>query len=95
MLEQFTDNWEARWKVSSAKKDDKSTEEEWAYVGTWAVEEPSVLKGMEGDKGLVIKDKAAHHAISAKFPKPLNNKGKTLVVQYEVKLQSESAGCSR
>jgi calnexin len=46
-----------------------------------------VLKGMEGDKGLVIKDKAAHHAISAKFPKAIDNKGNTLVVQYEVKLQ--------
>lgn len=90
-LEQFTDDWESRWKASSAKKDDKSTEEEWAYVGTWAVEEPSVLKGMEQDKGLVIKDKAAHHAISAKFPKAVNNKGKTLVVQYEVKLQSKSS----
>lgn len=87
-FEQFTDDWESRWKPSHAKKDDKSTEEEWAYVGNWAVEEPSVLKGMEGDKGLVIKDKAAHHAISAKFPKAINNKGKTLVVQYEVKLQS-------
>lgn len=89
-LEQFTDDWESRWKPSHAKKEnDKSTEEEWAYVGTWAVEEPSVLKGMEGDKGLVIKDKAAHHAISAKFPKVIDNKGKTLVVQYEVKLQSK------
>lgn len=86
-LEQFTDDWESRWKPSHAKKDDKSTEEEWAYVGNWAVEEPTVLKGMEGDKGLVIKDKAAHHAISAKFPKAINNKGKDLVVQYEVKLQ--------
>ncbi|KAF2009829.1 calnexin-like protein [Aaosphaeria arxii CBS 175.79] len=87
-LEQFTDDWESRWKPSHAKKDDKSTEEEWAYVGNWAVEEPTVLKGVEGDKGLVIKDKAAHHAISAKFPKAINNKGKTLVVQYEVKLQN-------
>ncbi|KAF2707802.1 calnexin-like protein [Pleomassaria siparia CBS 279.74] len=86
-LEQFTDDWESRWKASSAKKDDKSTEEEWAYIGKWAVEEPTVLKGINGDKGLVIKDKAAHHAISAKFPKAVNNKGKTLVVQYEVKLQ--------
>ena len=42
---------------------------------------------MEGDKGLVLKDKAAHHAISAKFPKKIDNKGKDLVVQYEVKLQ--------
>lgn len=58
------------------------------YVGTWAVEEPYVLKGIEGDKGLVVKNPAAHHAISAKFDKAIDNKGKTLVVQYEVKLQS-------
>lgn len=88
-MEQFTDDYGKRWKESHAKKDDKSTEEEWAYIGNWSVEEPSVLKGMEGDKGLVIKDPAAHHAISAKFPKVINNKGKTLVVQYEVKLQSK------
>jgi len=44
---------------------------------------------MEGDKGLVIKDKAAHHAISAKFPKAIDNKDNTLVVQYEVKLQGK------
>ncbi|KAI9728015.1 MAG: hypothetical protein M1828_005420 [Chrysothrix sp. TS-e1954] len=86
-LEQFTDDWESRWQASHAKKDDKSTDEEWAFVGNWAVEEPSVLKGIEGDKGLVLKDKAAHHAISAKFPKKIDNKGKDLVVQYEVKLQ--------
>ncbi|KAJ5206244.1 Concanavalin A-like lectin/glucanase subgroup [Penicillium cf. griseofulvum] len=85
-LEQFTDDWESRWKPSHAKKDDKS-EEEWAYVGEWAVEEPSVLKGIDGDKGLVVKNAAAHHAISAKFPKKIDNKGKTLVVQYEVKPQ--------
>ncbi|KAI8218476.1 Calnexin-like protein, partial [Colletotrichum sp. SAR 10_96] len=85
-LEQFTDDWEQRWSPSHAKKDSKD-EEEWAYVGEWAVEEPKVYKGMEGDKGLVVKNPAAHHAISAKFPKKIDNKGKTLVVQYEVKLQ--------
>jgi len=52
-----------------------------------------VFKGLEGDKGLVLKDKAAHHAISAKFPTVIDNKGKSLVVQYEVKLQGKSA-CS-
>lgn len=91
-LEQFTDDWEKRWKPSHAKKDMKSSgkeEEEWAYVGEWSVEEPTVYKGMENDKGLVVKNKAAHHAISAKFPKKIDNKGKTLVVQYEVKLQSK------
>lgn len=35
----------------------------------------------------VVKNVAAHHAISAKFPKPIDPKDKTLVVQYEVKLQ--------
>jgi calnexin len=87
-LEQFTDDWESRWTPSHAKKEDSKTEEDWAYVGEWAVEEPIVLPGMVGDKGLVVKNPAAHHAISAKFPKKIDNKGKTLVVQYEVKLQS-------
>lgn len=93
-LEQFTDDWETRWKPSHAKKDTSASdkdnaEEEWAYVGEWSVEEPFQYKGIEGDKGLVIKNAAAHHAISAKFPKKIDNKGKTLVVQYEVKLQSK------
>ncbi|KAE8444995.1 hypothetical protein EG329_014001 [Mollisiaceae sp. DMI_Dod_QoI] len=89
-VEQFTDDWDARWKPSHAKKDTKGEkeDEEWAYVGEWAVEEPHTFKGMEGDKGLVVKNAAAHHAISAKFPKKIDNKGKTLVVQYEVKLQN-------
>lgn len=87
-MEQFTEGWESRWIPSQAKKEDSQSEDEWAFVGKWAVEEPSVFKGMEGDKGLVVKDVAAHHAISAKFPKKIDNKGKTLVVQYEVKPQS-------
>ncbi|KAI0125769.1 putative calcium-binding protein precursor cnx1 [Xylariales sp. AK1849] len=90
-LEQFTDDWDSRWKPSHAKKDTKGStnpEEEWAYVGEWSVEEPTVYKGAVGDKGLVVKNAAAHHAISAKFPKKIDNKGKTLVVQYEVKLQN-------
>ncbi|KAK4168501.1 Calreticulin family-domain-containing protein [Cladorrhinum sp. PSN259] len=87
-LEQFTDDWDKRWKPSHAKKDTKGAEEEWAYVGEWAVEEPTVYKGIEADKGLVVKNAAAHHAISAKFPKKIDPKGKALVVQYEVKLQN-------
>ncbi|OJJ57546.1 hypothetical protein ASPSYDRAFT_32691 [Aspergillus sydowii CBS 593.65] len=87
-LEQFTDDWQSRWNPSHAKKEDSKSEEDWAYVGEWAVEEPSVFKGIEGDKGLVVKNVAAHHAISAKFPKKVDNKGKTLVVQYEVKPQN-------
>ena len=88
-FEQFTDDWDSRWAPSHAKKEDSKATEEWAYVGTWNVEEPNVLKAIEGDKGLVVKNPAAHHAISAKFDKAIDNKGKTLVVQYEVKLQSK------
>jgi len=89
-LEQFTDDWDTRWKISKATKtNDDTTEEELAYVGTWSVEEPILYKGMEGDNGLVIKDKAALHAISSVFSKPIDNTDKTLVVQYEVKLQDE------
>lgn len=88
-FEQFTDDWDSRWQPSHAKKQDSKTEEDWAYVGEWAVEEPHVLKAIDGDKGLVVKNPAAHHAISAKFDKKIDNKGKTLVVQYEVKLQSK------
>lgn len=90
-LEQFTDDWETRWKPSHAKKEtDGSSEEEWQFVGNWAVEEPAIYPGMVGDKGLVVKDKAAHHAISAKFAKPIDASSKPLVVQYEVKLQGTS-----
>lgn len=87
-FEQFTDDWDSRWKPSHAKKEDSKTTEEWAYVGEWAVEEPHVFKAIEQDKGLVVKNPAAHHAISAKFPKKIDNKKNTLVVQYEVKLQN-------
>jgi calnexin len=89
-LEQFTEDWDTRWKPSHAKKEKVAGdegEEEWAYVGNWAVEEPYSFPGMVGDKGLVVKDKAAHHAISAKFDKPISAKDQPLVVQYEVKLQ--------
>ncbi|KAI5286046.1 hypothetical protein KEM54_000101 [Ascosphaera aggregata] len=87
-LEQFTDDWDSRWTPSHAKKEDSKSEEDWQYVGEWSVEEPTVFPGIKGDKGLVVKNVAAHHAISAKFPKPIDNKGKTLVVQYEVKMQN-------
>jgi len=91
-VEQFTDDWSSRWTLSKAKKDDPKTEEDWRYVGEWSVEEASVYPAIVGDKGLVVKNPAAHHAISAKFPKKIDNKGKTLVVQYEVKLQSTLRG---
>ena len=44
--------------------------------------------GTSNDKALVLKTAAAHHAISALFPKPLSFVDKPLVIQYEVKFQN-------
>jgi len=81
-VEQFTSDWSDRWSASHATKQTEAGQEQFSYVGQWSVEEPTVFKGMIGDKGLVVKNVAAHHAISASFDTPLDNTGKTLVVQY-------------
>ena len=81
-IEQFTPDWSERWSASSATKQTEAGKEQFSYIGQWVVEEPNVFKGMIGDKGLVVQNAAAHHAISAPFEVPLDNTGKTLVVQY-------------
>ncbi|KAJ3255999.1 hypothetical protein HK103_005806 [Boothiomyces macroporosus] len=88
-LEQFDGEWEKRWFPSSAKKivDGVEDDELLRYRGEWDVEEPKTQL-IVGDKGLVLKTLAAHSAIAAKFDKPVDPKGKTLVVQYEVKTQN-------
>ncbi|KAF9011146.1 Calreticulin family-domain-containing protein [Cyathus striatus] len=85
-VEQFTDDWSERWTPSEATKKTPVGGETFSYVGKWEVEDPSISV-VEGDKGLVAKSKAAHHAISAPFAKPIDFKDKPLVVQYEVKYQ--------
>ncbi|AOA62936.1 Calnexin [Komagataella phaffii CBS 7435] len=70
------------WKISHAVKN-----EEFTYVGEWAIEEPVVYPGFKKDRGLVVKSEAAHHAISAQLPQVFDNTDNTLVLQYEVKLQ--------
>ncbi|KAM6498822.1 Calreticulin family domain containing protein [Amanita muscaria] len=85
-IEQFTADWSERWTRSEATKKSANGEETFSYVGEWEVEEPSVSV-IEGEKGLVAKSKAAHHAVSAPFATPINFSEETLVVQYEVKYQ--------
>ncbi|KAL0951769.1 hypothetical protein HGRIS_008441 [Hohenbuehelia grisea] len=85
-IEQFTDDWADRWTPSEATKKTAGGSETWSYVGKWSVEDPE-QSFVDGDKGLVAKSKAAHHAISAPFEKPLDFGDKPLVVQYEVKYQ--------
>lgn len=87
-FEQFdSDDWSQLWKISKAKKDD-----EFSYTGEWAVEEHKIFPGLKGDKGLVLKTKAAHHAIHVPLETPFDNTDNTLVAQYEVKLQ-EGLSC--
>ncbi|KAG8946216.1 hypothetical protein FRC04_011962 [Tulasnella sp. 424] len=86
-LEQFTGDWQERWTPSEATKKTAVGGETFSYVGKWSVEEPFKEVSIVGDKGLVAKDKATHHAISAPIVKPVNPKGKTLVIQYEAKFQ--------
>ncbi|KAI5122387.1 hypothetical protein M0805_004144 [Coniferiporia weirii] len=85
-LEQFTDDWSDRWTVSEATKKTPVGTETFSYVGKWEVEEPA-KPVIAGDKGLVAKSKAAHHAISAPFTSAIDFSDKPLVVQYEVEYQ--------
>jgi len=74
------------WKLSTARKDD--TDDNIAkYDGHWVIEEPEE-SSLQGDKGLVLKSRAKHHAISAFLKKPFTFEGKPFVVQYEVKFQN-------
>lgn len=72
--------------MSEATKKTPVGTETFSYVGKWEVEEPSQLV-INGDKGLVAKSKAAHHAITAPVPQSIPLGDEPLVVQYEVKYQ--------
>ncbi|GAA5823768.1 hypothetical protein JCM3770_005553 [Rhodotorula araucariae] len=85
-IEQFESGFD-RWSPSKATKTERDNEV-FSYVGKWAIEEPSVYPGLAGDHGLVLKSKAAHHAISAPLDAPFDPKGKGIALSYEVKLQN-------
>ncbi|XP_018592834.2 calnexin [Scleropages formosus] len=74
------------WVLSKAKKD--GIDEEIAkYDGKWEVEE-MIESRLPGDKGLVLKSRAKHHAIAAPMLRPFIFDTKPLIVQYEVNFQS-------
>lgn len=51
-----------------------------SLTGKWAVEEMKDSK-LPGDKGLVLKSKAKHHAISAQLLRPFTFDTKPLIIQ--------------
>ena len=70
--ESFADGWDSKWVKSSAK--DAKELGEWKHTG-----------GKYGDdKGIQTGEDARFYQISTKMDSPVNNKGKTLVVQYSV-----------
>uniref|UniRef100_UPI00398EBB49 calnexin isoform X2 n=1 Tax=Pristiophorus japonicus TaxID=55135 RepID=UPI00398EBB49 len=71
------------WVESEAKKDDT---DDIKYEGTWAVEE-SYDQKIPGNKGLVLKSRAKHHAIATHLQRPIYFKDLPLIVQYEVHFQ--------
>eukprot|EP00158_Paraphelidium_tribonemae_P002746 Partr_v1_DN25634_c0_g1_i1_m4429 putative Calnexin len=96
-VEQFDSAWESRWKSSAAVKktpegfeagENDNVEDLFRYRGEWSVEE-AAKNALDGDRGLVAKTAAAHHAISVSFEKPVNPEGKDLVIQYDLKFQEE------
>ncbi|XP_054059224.1 calmegin isoform X2 [Rissa tridactyla] len=84
----FTETFDGEfsgWVLSKTKKED--TDDNIAkYDGRWEVEE---LKEntVPGDRGLVLKSVAKHHAISAMLTKAFIFDNKPLIVQYEVNFQ--------
>ncbi|XP_035264936.1 calnexin isoform X1 [Anguilla anguilla] len=74
------------WVLSKAKKEDID-EEIAKYDGKWEVEELKDSK-LPGDKGLVLKSRAKHHAISAHLLRPFVFDTKPLIIQYEVNFQT-------
>ncbi|NXJ96030.1 CLGN protein, partial [Corythaixoides concolor] len=84
----FTETFDgvlAGWVLSKTKKEDTDDNIS-KYDGKWEVEE---LKEntVAGDKGLVLKSVAKHHAISAMLTKAFIFDNKPLIVQYEVNFQ--------
>ncbi|XP_065159798.1 calnexin isoform X2 [Atheta coriaria] len=73
------------WVKSQAKKEGIS-EDIAKYDGEWALEAPS-RDGLLNDKGMVLKSKAKHAAISSRLVKPFVFNTKPLIVQYEVNFQ--------
>jgi calnexin len=80
-----TEEFEARWKYSEAKKD--GVDEAIAkYDGKWSIAEPKD-NPIVGDNGLVLSSEAKHAAVSASLQTPFKFEDNPLVVQYEVRFQ--------
>lgn len=70
------EDYKNRWVVSKARSD----------YGEWKITTGDWFGDAEEDKGLQASQDARHYSISAKFDKVFDNKGKTTIIQYAVKM---------
>jgi len=70
----FDDSWEGRWVVSESSE----------YLGKWKHEKS---EGHD-DYGLLVSEKARKYGIAVDLPKTVNFKDGTVVLQYDLRLQS-------
>lgn len=89
-LEQFdyTNLQLSGWIKSNATKFDEGRSEVMEYSGEWTLEPAIKYPVISGEKGLVLKSRAAHHAISKHLPVKFDNFDQDLVLQYEITLQN-------
>jgi calreticulin len=77
LKEEFDEGWEKRWVKSNAKEKEGS-QGKWGWTaGEWFNDE-------KADRGLQTSEDSRFYGIAAQHPS-FSNKGKTLVLQYEVK----------
>ena len=61
-----------------------------SLIGEWEIA-PLLQHALQGDRGLVLKSRAKHAAISSRLTKPFHFLTKPLVVQYEVRQRRPAA----
>ncbi|CAN1262134.1 CRT3 [Linum perenne] len=78
--ERFDEGWQSRWVKSDWKRSEGKAGTFKHTAGKW--------HGDPDDKGIQTTTDAKHFAISAKIPE-FNNKGRTLVLQYSIRLEQD------
>ncbi|XP_019168443.1 PREDICTED: calreticulin-3-like [Ipomoea nil] len=78
--ERFEDGWRDRWVISDWKRSEGKAGSFKHSAGKW--------HGDPDDRGILTYPDAKHYAISAKILE-LNNKNRTLVIQYSIRFEQE------
>jgi calnexin len=72
------DTWTRRWQVSTLPN----------VTGKWTIQETGSPQALPKEKMIYMNDRSSYYGLSTKFPFPLDLRGKTLVVQYEMRYQT-------